>query len=161
MNGFFFVLLTFKVFYLTTDWIFFKCLLMQKKSLEEDLKVKMDSFWEVAENKRKICLIAFEESTGKHDIGKWFFNMGRPRPLFRLFSVFSNKQNKYYNKSMWKMSFSSSVRHQDSNPRPFKHELSPITTRPGLPPGKWFFKIGRYTVKVGTAKAKLSNLQLP
>ena len=124
MNGFFFVLLTFKVFYLTTDWIFFKCLLMQKKSLEEDLKVKMDSFWEVAENKRKICLIAFEESIGKHDIGKWFFNMGRPRSLFRLFSVFSKKQYKFYNKSMWKMSFSSSVRHQDSNPRPFKHGTS-------------------------------------
>ena len=28
----------------------------------------------------------------------------------------------------------SSIRRRDSNPRPFKHELSPITTRPGLPP---------------------------
>ena len=29
---------------------------------------------------------------------------------------------------------SSRIRRRDSNPRPFKHELSPITTRPGLPP---------------------------
>ena len=28
----------------------------------------------------------------------------------------------------------SSIRHRDSNQRPFKHELSPIATRPGLPP---------------------------
>ena len=28
----------------------------------------------------------------------------------------------------------SSIQRQDSNPQPFKHELSPITTRPGLPP---------------------------
>ena len=30
--------------------------------------------------------------------------------------------------------FSSSIQRQDLNPRPFKHEPSPITTRPGLPP---------------------------
>ena len=28
----------------------------------------------------------------------------------------------------------SSIQHWDSNPWPFKHESSPITTRPGLPP---------------------------
>ena len=28
----------------------------------------------------------------------------------------------------------SSIQCQDSNPQPLKHELSPITTRPGLPP---------------------------
>ena len=28
----------------------------------------------------------------------------------------------------------SSIRRRDSNPRPFEHESSPITTRPGLPP---------------------------
>ena len=28
----------------------------------------------------------------------------------------------------------SSIRCRDSNPRPFKHESPPITTRPGLPP---------------------------
>ena len=27
--------------------------------------------------------------------------MGQPRPLFRLFSVFSNKQYNFYNKSVW------------------------------------------------------------
>ena len=28
----------------------------------------------------------------------------------------------------------SSIWRRDSNPRPYKHESSPITTRPGLPP---------------------------
>ena len=32
---------------------------------------------------------------------------------------------------MWK---NVSIRCRDSNPRPFEHESSPITTRPGLPP---------------------------
>ena len=31
----------------------------------------------------------------------FFFKLGQPRPLFRLFSVFSNKQHNFYNKSMW------------------------------------------------------------
>ena len=30
----------------------------------------------------------------------------------------------------------SSIRRRDSNPRPYEHELSPITTRPGLPPSQ-------------------------
>ena len=65
----------------------------------------------------------------------YFLKMGQPRPLFRLFSVFSNKhQYNFYNKSMWKNVNPSSIRRQDSNPRPFEHELSPITARPGLPP---------------------------
>ena len=54
--------------------------------------------------------------------------MGQPWPLFCLFSVFSNKQCNFYNKSMWKMS----IQFMDSSPRTFKHESSPITTRPGL-----------------------------
>ena len=33
----------------------------------------------------------------------------------------------------------SGIRHRDSNPRPLKHESSPITTRPGLPP--WSLKL--------------------
>ena len=28
--------------------------------------------------------------------------MGQPRPIFRFFLVFSNKQYNFYNKSMWK-----------------------------------------------------------
>ena len=61
--------------------------------------------------------------------------MGQSRPLFRLFSFFSNNhQNNFYNKSMWKNINPSSIRRRDSNPRPFEHESSPITTRPGLPP---------------------------
>ena len=38
------------------------------------------------------------------EISAFFFlkKMGQPRPLFRSFSVFSNKQYNFYNKSMWK-----------------------------------------------------------
>ena len=32
----------------------------------------------------------------------YFLSNGQPRPLFRLFLVLSNKQYKFYNKSMWK-----------------------------------------------------------
>ena len=32
----------------------------------------------------------------------FFKKMGHPRPLFRLFSVFSNKHYLFYNKLMWK-----------------------------------------------------------
>ena len=69
--------------------------------------------------------------------------MGQPRPFFRLFSVFSNKLYTFYSKSMWKMSKcpSSVWQCMDSNPQPYKHESSPITTRPGLPPKK--FTVGQ------------------
>ena len=59
--------------------------------------------------------------------------MGQRRPLFRLFLVFSKKQYNFYNNSMCP----SSIWHRDSNPQPFEHESSPITTRPGLPPYLW------------------------
>ena len=59
--------------------------------------------------------------------------MSHPRPLFRLFLVFSNKEYNFYKKSMWKKSCPSSIWRLDLNPRPLEHELSPITTRPGLP----------------------------
>ena len=48
--------------------------------------------------------------------------MGQPRPLFHLFSVFSYKLYNFLQQR------------RDSNPRPFEHESSPITTRSGLPP---------------------------
>ena len=45
--------------------------------------------------------------------------MGQPRPLFRLFAVFSNRQYNFCNKSMWKMSkCPSTIRRWDSNPWP-------------------------------------------
>ena len=47
-------------------------------------------------------------------------------PACFLFTVFSNKQYNFYNKSMWKMSI------QYTNPQPFEHESSSITTSPGL-----------------------------
>ena len=63
----------------------------------------------------------------------FFKKMDQPRPLFRLFSVFSNKHYYiFYNNYLWKCP--SSIRCRDSNPRPFEREPFPITTRPGLPP---------------------------
>ena len=62
-------------------------------------------------------------------VNKGFLKMGQTRSLFLLFLVFSKKQYNFYNNSMCP----SSIWHRDSNPQPFEHESSPITTRPGLP----------------------------
>ena len=66
--------------------------------------------------------------------------LGQPRPLFRLFSVFSNKQYKFYNKSMWKNVMSIQYPAPGFEPTTFGTWVSspPITTRPGLPPSKRF-----------------------
>ena len=51
--------------------------------------------------------------------------------VIHLFSVFSNKQCKFYYKLMWK--FTSRIWHQDLNSQPSDYESPPLTTRPGLP----------------------------
>ena len=62
-----------------------------------------------------------------------FFLNGQPRPLFRLFSVFSNKQyNTITTNQCEKMSIQYTA--PDLNPQPRKYESSPITTRLGLLP---------------------------
>ena len=61
-----------------------------------------------------------------------FFKMDRPWPLFWLFSVFSTNDTIFTTNQ--REIFSSSIQRRDLNLRPFKHEPSPITTRPGLPP---------------------------
>ena len=66
--------------------------------------------------------------------------MGHPRPLFHLFSVFSNKQYKFYYKLLWKIC-PSSIWHQDSNSQPSDCESPPLTTRPGLPPMSEMFSV--------------------
>ena len=62
----------------------------------------------------------------------FFLKMGQPRPLFGLFSVFSNKQYNFTTNICEKCP--SSIRCRDSNPRPLERESLSITTRPGLPP---------------------------
>ena len=57
-------------------------------------------------------------------------------PLFRLFSVFSNKQYNFTTNICEKNP--SSIWCQDSNPQPSERESLPITTRPGLPRGQLF-----------------------
>ena len=66
--------------------------------------------------------------------GQCFLNMTQSRPLFCLFSVFVKKKNQCE-----KCPFS--IQYQDSNPQPFKHESTNITTRPGLPPRSLFVYI--------------------
>ena len=61
--------------------------------------------------------------------------MGQLRPLFRLFSVFPNKQDNFYNKFVKKCP--SSIRCRDLNPRPSGRESLPITTRPDYPNLVW------------------------
>ena len=59
--------------------------------------------------------------------------MGQPRPLFRLFSVFSNKHYKFL-QQIYVKRCPYSIWCWDSNPRPLERESPPITTKPGLPP---------------------------
>ena len=56
--------------------------------------------------------------------------MGRPRPLFVYFQSFqANSTYIFYNKSTWQNVY---ISIQYSNPWPYEHESSHITTRPGL-----------------------------
>ena len=57
-----------------------------------------------------------------------FFKMGQPRPLFRLFSVFSNKHYKFL-QQIYVKKCPSSIWCRDSNPQPSQREYPPITTR--------------------------------
>ena len=52
--------------------------------------------------------------------------MGLPRPLFRLFSVFSNKHYKFL-QQIYVKKCPSSIWCWDSNPRPLERESPPIT----------------------------------
>ena len=70
----------------------------------------------------------------------FFKKMGQPRPLFCLFSVFSNKHYNFYVKKC-----PSSIWCWDSNPRPLESESLPITTRPGLPPCKLFITVTKHS----------------
>ena len=57
--------------------------------------------------------------------------MGQPRPLFSVFSVFSNKhQYNFTTNQCEKMSCPTSRWCRDSNPGPSEHEPPPKTTRP-------------------------------
>ena len=90
--------------------------------------MESSKFWKKELSRRRFSVI---KST--NDLFDLFCN-GQPRPLFRLFSVFSNKQCE-------KMSYPSSIRRRDSNPQPLKHESSPITTRPEHPPFIWLVRL--------------------
>ena len=68
--------------------------------------------------------------------------MGQPRPLFRLFSVFSNKHYKFL-QQIYVKKCPSSIRCLDLNPRPSERESPSITTRPGFPPISLFLLAGR------------------
>ena len=63
----------------------------------------------------------------------FFKKMGQPRPLFVYFQSFL-KQTIQISQQINLKKCPSSIRHWDSNTWPFKHDSSPITTRPGLPP---------------------------
>ena len=62
-----------------------------------------------------------------------FFKMGQPRPLFVYFRSFQTI-NRIFTTNQCEKCQCIQFRLQDSNPRPFEHESSPITTRPGLLP---------------------------
>ena len=62
--------------------------------------------------------------------------MGQPRPLFRLFSVFSNKHHYNFTAIICEKC-PSRIQCLDSNPRPSECESIPMTTIPGFPPWPW------------------------
>ena len=65
----------------------------------------------------------------------FYKKMGQPRPLFRLCTVFSNKQYNFRNKSIWKnVQKSIQCMAPGFESTTLEHELSTITTRPGAPP---------------------------
>ena len=82
--------------------------------------------------------------------------MGQPQPLFRLFSVFSNKHYNFL-QQIYVKKCPSSLRCRDSNPRPSEHESPPITTRPGLPPSA----ILVYSISYDASCSKKVNLLRP
>ena len=62
------------------------------------------------------------------------FKWANPGLFFVYFQSFQT--NKQFLQKINVKNCPSSIRHLDSNPQPFEHEMSPITTRPGLPPKK-------------------------
>ena len=62
-----------------------------------------------------------------------FFKYG-PTPASFLFSFSLFKQTIQFLQQINVKKCPSSIQCRDLNPRPFEHESSPITTRPGLPP---------------------------
>ena len=82
--------------------------------------------------------------------------MGQPRPLLRLFSVFSYKQYHFYNQCEKMSKCPCSIWRRDSSPHvPYVHEASPITTRHGLPP--WSLMDPKFQGTVRFANAILRN----
>ena len=78
-----------------------------------------------------------------------FLNGPTPAPFSFIFGLF--KQTSIQLQQINVKKCPTSLRHRDSNPQPFKHELSPITTRPGLP-SKWLintFRIFYFTAQRG------------
>ena len=68
-----------------------------------------------------------------------FLNGPTLAPFLFIFGRFQTKTYNDYNKSVWKMSRSSSIRRWHSNPRPLGHKFPPLTTRLGLPPFYFIF----------------------
>ena len=68
--------------------------------------------------------------------------MGRPRPLFCLYQSFKTR-NTIYTFIGTTNQCPSSIWPRDSNPQPFEHESSPITTTQGIPPRNFIFTFTR------------------
>ena len=66
------------------------------------------------------------------------FILNGPTPASFLFIFGLFKQTTQFLQQINVTKIPSSIWHRDSNPRPFEHESSPTTTRPGLPPLKQF-----------------------
>ena len=94
----------------------------------------------------------------------YFFKWANPGLFIVYFWSFQTNNTIFTTNQCIKMSCPSSIRHQDSNPQSLECESPPITTRPGLPPKRYYHPAAQssnptstqctlvsiYTVETGT-----------
>ena len=88
-----------------------------------------------------------------------FFKWANPDLFFIYFWSFQTNNTILKTNLCEKMSCPSSIWRQDLNPQSIEHELSPITTRPGLPPYTIIFKIYKFCTTYGLIGCN-ANLQV-
>ena len=98
------------------SWILFRTTITRKKWCKKCSKTRVFRFFRVSifRSVRYLfifgwkCLCGLNPGETMRFLVRYsmilgiFLNRGQPQPLFCLFSVFSNKQYNFYNKSMWK-----------------------------------------------------------
>ena len=103
---------------------------------ETELEKAVMAKWEKEKPRVRQTTCEIQKSLSNTGIGNFFFfkKMGQPRPLFHLFSSFQTNIIRIFTTNKCVKKCPSSIQCWDLNPQPSKHESSPITTSPELPP---------------------------